>query len=123
MKIIVVDDNVIKAMNIESAVRSSNPAIQIISLRYADEVIKRIQEDKIDLIISDMQYSFSAGENISFDCGLKLIEEVRKISNIPIIICSSEHKDVPDEKNVYMVTYHPNSVDNKIDDVLSRIKI
>ena len=42
MKIIVVDDDVIKAMNIESAVRSFNPAIQIVSLRYADEVIKRI---------------------------------------------------------------------------------
>ena len=123
MKIIVVDDDVIKAINIESAVRSSSPAIQIVSLRYADEVIKRIQEDKIDLIISDMQYNFSADENISLDCGLKLIEEVRKISNIPIIICSSEHKDVPDEKNVYMVTYHPNSIDNRIDDILSRIKI
>ena len=123
MKIIVVDDDVIKAMNIESAVRSSNPAIQIVSLRYADEVIKRIQEDKIDLIISDMQYSFSAGENILLDCGLKLIEKVRKTSNIPIIICSSEHKDVPDEKNVYMVTYHPNSIDTRIDDILSRIKI
>jgi len=123
MKIIVVDDDVIKAINIESAVRSYNPAIQIVSLRYADEVIKRIQEDKIDLIISDMQYSFSACENISLDCGLKLIEKVRKISNIPIIICSSEHKDIPNEKNVYMVTYHPNSIDNRIDDILSRIKI
>ena len=70
-----------------------------------------------------MQYSFSAGENISLDCGLKLIEKVRKISNIPIIICSSEHKDIPNEKNVYMVTYHPNSIDNRIDDILSRIKI
>ena len=122
MKIIVVDDDVIKAMNIESAVRSFNPSIQIISLRYVEDVIKKIQEQKIDLIISDMQYSFAQNESISIDCGLKLIKNVRKISNIPIVICSSEHKDVPDDKNVYMITYHENSIDSRIEDVLSRIR-
>ena len=53
-------------------------------------------EDKIDLIVTDMQYPLEAGETVDEEAGFKLIERMEKEKiDIPVIVCSSLNYSIP----------------------------
>lgn len=53
-------------------------------------------ENKIGLIVTDMQYPLKAGEAVDEEAGFKLIERMEKEKiDIPIIVCSSLNYRIP----------------------------
>ena len=53
-------------------------------------------EEKIDLIVTDMQYPMKEGKTIDEEAGFKLIEKMEKEKiDIPIIVCSSLNYSIP----------------------------
>ena len=53
-------------------------------------------EDKIGLIVTDMQYPLGEGEAVAEEAGLKLIERMEKEKiEIPVIVCSSLNYRIP----------------------------
>ena len=53
-------------------------------------------EDKIDLIVTDMQYPLETGEAVDEEAGFRLIERMQKEKiDIPVIVCSSIDYSIP----------------------------
>ncbi len=98
IKAVVVDDDVFKGNDIRKALEF-NGVRNIITLRNQEKLWEQIYhgEDKIDLIVTDMQYPLEAGEAVDEDAGFKLIERLKKEKiNIPVIVCSSLNYCIPD---------------------------
>lgn len=98
IKAVIVDDDVFKGNDIRK-VLEFNGIRNIITLRNQEKLWEQIYhgEDKIDLIVTDMQYPLEAGEAVDEDAGFKLIERMKKEKiNIPVIVCSSLNYCIPD---------------------------
>ncbi len=98
IKVIIADDDVIKGVDIRKALEF-NGIRNIMTVRNQEKLWEQIYhgEDKVDLIVTDMQYPLEAGEAIDKEAGLKLIERMKKEKiDIPIIVCSSLNYSIPD---------------------------
>ena len=95
---VIADDDVFKETNIRKALEF-NGIRNIISVRNQKKLWEQIYhgEDKIDLIVTDMQYPLEAGEAVRKEAGFKLIERMEKEKiRIPVIVCSSLNYRIPD---------------------------
>lgn len=98
IKAVIVDDDVFKGADIRKALEF-NGVRDIITVRNQEKLWEQIYhgEDKIDLIVTDMQYPLEAGEAVDEEAGFKLIERMEKEKiHIPVIACSSLNYSIPD---------------------------
>lgn len=98
IKAVIVDDDVFKGTDIRKALEF-NGVRDIITVRNQEKLWEQIYhgEDKIDLIVTDMQYPLKAGEAVDKEAGWKLVERMKKEKiDIPVIICSSLNYNIPD---------------------------
>ena len=97
IKAVVVDDDVIKGVDIRKALES-NGIRNITTVRNQEKLWEQIYqgEEKINLIVTDMQYPLEAGKMIDEEAGIKLIERLEKEKiDIPVIVCSSLNYSIP----------------------------
>ena len=97
IKAVIVDDDVFKGTDIRKALEF-NGIRNIMTVRNQEKLWEQIYrgEDKIDLIVTDMQYPLEAGEAVDEEAGLKLIERMEKEKiDIPVIVCSSLNYSIP----------------------------
>ena len=97
IKVVVADDDVFKGNDIRKALEF-NGIRNIMSVRNQEKLWEQIyhSEDKIDLIVTDMQYPLESGEPVDEEAGLKLIERMKKEKiDIPVIVCSSLNYSIP----------------------------
>jgi len=97
IKAVIADDDVFKGHDIRKALEF-NGIRNIISVRNQKKLWEQIYhgEDKIDLIVTDMQYPLGAGEAVDEEAGFKLIERLEKEKiDIPVIVCSSLNYRIP----------------------------
>lgn len=98
IKAVIVDDDVFKGTDIRKALEF-NGVRNIMTVRNQKKLWEQIYhgEDKIDLIVTDMQYPLEAGGAVDDEAGLKLIERMKKEKiDIPVIVCSSLNYRIPD---------------------------
>ena len=97
IKAVVVDDDVFKGADIRKALEF-NGIRNVMTVRNQEKLWEQIYlgEDKIDLIVTDMQYPLEAGEAVDEEAGFKLIERMEKEKiDIPVIVCSSLNYSIP----------------------------
>ncbi len=95
---VIADDDVFKEINIRKALEF-NGIRNITAVRNQKKLWEQIYhgEDKIDLIVTDMQYPLEAGEAVDKEAGFKLIERMEKEKiRIPVIVCSSSNYKLSD---------------------------
>lgn len=75
IRVIIADDDVFKGFDIRKALEF-NGVRNIMTVRNQEKLWEQIYhgEDKIDLIVTDMQYPLEAGEAVDEDAGFKLIK-------------------------------------------------
>ena len=94
LRVLVVDDNIIKSMDIKKALEFNGIRdIQLVGNQAAvwEKIEKGEESDKkIDLIVTDMHYPLNPGQVADHNAGFILLDELkRKGKDIPVIICSS----------------------------------
>lgn len=97
IKAVIADDDVLKRADIRKALEF-NGVRNIMTVRNQEQLWEQIyhDEDKIDLIVTDMQYPLEAGEAVDEEAGLKLIERMKQEEiDIPVIVCSSLNYSIP----------------------------
>ena len=97
IKAVVVDDDVFKGSDIRKALEF-NGIKSIMTVRNQEKLWEQIcrGEEKIGLIVTDMQYPLGEGEAVDEEAGLKLIERMEKEKiEIPVIVCSSLNYRIP----------------------------
>ncbi len=123
IKAVIVDDDVIKGADIREALEF-NGVRNIMTVRNQEKLWEQIYhcEDKIDLIVTDMQYPLEAGEAVDEEAGLKLIERMNKEKiDVPVIVCSSLNYSIPDILG--SVWYNElNDLDSSFKEVLGRLE-
>ena len=123
IKVVIVDDDVFKGADIRKALEF-NGVRDIITVRNQEKLWEQIYhgEDKIDLIVTDMQYPLEAGEAVDEEAGFKLIERMEKEKiHIPVIVCSSLNYSIPDILgNVWYSNL--NDIDLKFKEVLGKLE-
>lgn len=115
-KAVVVDDDVFKGADIRKALEF-NGIRNVIIVRNQEKLWNQIYhgEDKIDLIVTDIQYPLEAGETVDEEAGFKLIERMEKEKiDIPVIVCSSLNYSIP---NILGSVWY-----NELSDLNSRFK-
>lgn len=98
IKAIIVDDDVFKRTDIRKALEF-NGIRNIITVGSQEKLWEQIYqgEDKIDLIVTDIQYPLEEGEAADEEAGFKLIERMKKEKiDIPVIVCSSLNYSISD---------------------------
>ena len=98
IKAVIVDDDVFKGIDIQKALEF-NGIQNIMTVRDQEKLWEQIydSEDKIDLIVTDMQYPLKAEGAIDEEAGFKLMERMEKEKiDIPVIVCSSLNYRIPD---------------------------
>lgn len=97
LRAVIVDDDVFKGIDIRKALEF-NGIRDIMTVRNQEELWEQIYQgkDKIDLIVTDMQYPLEVGEVIDEEAGFKLIERMNEEKiGIPLIVCSSLNYNIP----------------------------
>ena len=98
--VLIVDDSIIKSMDIRKALEFNGiKDIQLVGNQAAVwEAIEKGEETgkRIDLIVTDMQYPLNPGQDVEHNAGFILLDELkRKEKDIPVIICSSINYNEP----------------------------
>ena len=96
--ILLIEDNIYKAIDIERALESCGIA-NIIRVGFQEDAHDKIEEGaSFDLIITDMRYPLHRGGDADNEAGFKLIEWLKeKDLDIPVVICStSNYESVPE---------------------------
>ena len=123
---LIVDDEVIKYMEIKKALEFSGiREIQIVGDQEAvwEEIEKAENRgEKFDLIVTDMHYPLREREKPNPDAGFILLDEMEKRGyQIPVIICSSLNFREP--RALGCVWYRENgNLEFDFKDVLQRMK-
>ena len=97
IKVIIADDDAIKRADIRKALEF-NGIRNFVTVRDQEKLWEQIYhgEDKIDLIVTDMQYPLETGEAVDEEAGFRLIERMQKEKiDIPVIVCSSIDYSIP----------------------------
>lgn len=97
IKAVIADDDVFKGADIRKALEF-NGVRNIMAVRNQEKLWEQIYhgEDRIDLIVTDMQYPLEAGQAVDEEAGLKLIERMKEEKiDIPVILCSSLNYSIP----------------------------
>ena len=124
IKAVIADDDVFKGNDIRKALEF-NGVRNIMTVRNQEKLWEQIYhgEDKIDLIVTDMEYPLETGEAVDKDAGFKLIERMKKEKiDIPVIVCSSsDYRDsIPDILG--SVWYNElNDLDSNFKEVLGKL--
>ena len=122
-KAVVVDDDVFKGADIRKALEF-NGIRNVMIVRNQEKLWNQIYhgEDKIDLIVTDMQYPLEAGETVDEEAGFKLIERMEKEKiHIPVIVCSSLNYSIPNILG--SVWYNElNDLNSKFKEALSKLE-
>lgn len=116
IKVVIADDDVFKGIDIRKALEF-NGISNIMTVRNQEKLWEQIYqgEDKIDLIVTDMQYPLEVGETVDEEAGFKLIERMEKEKiDIPVIVCSSLNYSIP---NILGSVWY-----NKLNDLNSNFK-
>ena len=116
IKAVIADDDVFKGIDIRKALEF-NGISNIITVRNQEKLWEQIYqgEEKIDLIVTDMQYPLEVGEVVDKEAGFKLIERMEKEKiDIPVIVCSSLNYSIP---NILGSVWY-----NKLNDLNSNFK-
>lgn len=101
LNVLVVDDNVFKAVEIKKALEF-NRIRNIVLVRNQEAVWSEIDKSKengesIDLIVTDMHYPLEPGLEADHDAGFILLERMKERGiKIPVIICSTRNFHSPD---------------------------
>ena len=123
IKAVVVDDDVFKGATIRKALEF-NGVRNIMTVRNQEKLWEQIYhgEDKIDLIVTDMQYPLEAGEVVDEEAGFKLIERMKEEKiEIPVIVCSSLNYSIPNILG--SVWYNKlNDLDSNFKEVLGKLE-
>ena len=114
-KVLLLEDNIYKAMDIISALRFCGINNRdVIWEHYQDVGFGRIQEcnkqnTPIQLIVTDMHYPLCAGAESDREAGFKLMERLKQEGlNIPVIICSTGNFESLSSEVLGTVHYNPN---------------
>ncbi|MCI8693053.1 MAG: response regulator [Lachnospiraceae bacterium] len=122
-KAVVVDDDVFKGADIRKALEF-NGIRNVMIVRNQEKLWNQIYhgEDKIDLIVTDMQYPLEAGAAVDKEAGFKLIERMEKEKiHIPVIVCSSLNYSIPNILG--SVWYNElNDLNSKFKEALSKLE-
>lgn len=123
IRAVIVDDDVFKGNDIRKALEF-NGVRNITIVRNQEKLWEQIYhgEDKIDLIVSDMQYPLEEGGAVDAEAGFKLIERMGKEKiDIPVIICSSLNYSIPD---ILGCVWHNrlNDLDANFKEILGKLK-
>ncbi len=122
-KAVVVDDDVFKGADIRKALEF-NGIRNVMIVRNQEKLWNQIYhgEDKIDLIVTDMQYPLEAGAAVNKEAGFKLIERMEKEKiHIPVIVCSSLNYSIPNILG--SVWYNElNDLNSKFKEALSKLE-
>lgn len=122
-KVVVVDDDVFKGADIRKALEF-NGIRNVMIVRNQEKLWNQIYhgEDKIDLIVTDMQYPLEAGGAVDEEAGFKLIERMEKEKiDIPVIVCSSLNYSIPNILG--SVWYNElNDLNSKFKEALSKLE-
>ena len=122
-KAVVVDDDVFKGAEIRKALEF-NGIRNVMIVRNQEKLWNQIYhgEDKIDLIVTDMQYPLEAGAAVDKEAGFKLIERMEKEKiHIPVIVCSSLNYSIPNILG--SVWYNElNDLNSKFKEALSKLE-
>ena len=104
MKVLVIEDTVLKYVDISRNIRRCCEAecTQVKTLDEAKQIIEEMPENEpFDLFVTDMHYPIGTGAEDDTRAGFKFIEFVtEKELEIPIIICSTIKFRADDMKNV-----------------------
>ena len=100
-RVLIVDDDVLKLIDIERSLAGCgiNRVETANNQEDAWDIICRNAGtvNEIDIIVSDMQYPISGGEDIDVEAGTKLIDRLRDNDiSVAVIICSSIDYNIPD---------------------------
>lgn len=110
LKVLVVDDDFIKAMDIKRALEM-NDIRDILTVRNQEAVWEEVEKEengKIDLIVTDMNYPMYPGGDINPEAGFVLLDKIEQRDlNIPVIICSTRNFREP--KALGIIRYHKNA--------------
>lgn len=126
-KVLLLEDNLNKAMDVKSAL--SFCGIQdIIWEKYQDTGIERIYEHAkqgapIQLIVTDMQYPLRSGDKIDEEAGFKLLERLKQEQlDIPVIICSTGNFENAASEILGAVYYNPNrDLDRDLKSIIDKL--
>ena len=122
-KAVVADDDVFKGADIRKALEF-NGIRNVMIVRNQEKLWNQIYhgEDKIDLIVTDMQYPLEAGAAVDKEAGFKLIERMEKEKiHIPVIVCSSLNYSIPNILG--SVWYNElNDLNSKFKEALSKLE-
>lgn len=123
IKAVIVDDDVFKGMDIRKALEH-NGVRNIVTVRNQEKLWEQIYqgEEKIDLIVTDMQYPLETGGAVDEEAGFKLIGRMEKEGiDIPTIVCSSLNYSIPNILG--SVWYNElNDLDSNFEEVLGRLE-
>ena len=113
--VILLEDNIYKAMDIKSALRFCGINDRdVIWEKYQDVGFERIQEyarqnTPIQLIITDMHYPLRAGAESDWEAGFKLLKRLKQEElDVPVIICSTGNFESVASEVLGTVYYNPN---------------
>lgn len=101
LQVLVVDDDVFKAVDIKKALEF-NGIRHIILVRNQEAVWDELDKSKeagntINLIVTDMHYPLEPGMEADYNAGYILLEQLKERGmKIPIIICSTQNFHSPD---------------------------
>lgn len=123
---VIVDDSIIKAIEIRKALEF-NRIIDVDIVRNQEQLWEKIYDsekngNRVNLIVTDMRYPLTAGADTDIEAGFKLIERMEQENiNIPIIICSSSNYE--SVKGILgSVWYRQNDdINTQFKEVLSRL--
>ena len=110
MKVLIVEDTVIKFIDIKRALTEICRDIEIVhvrSLNSAKNILDEAGEEEYQLIVTDMRYPEENYRQELLDAGFQLIEYVNeKRLGIPMIICSTSRFLDRDEGVIGTVQYN-----------------
>lgn len=101
MKILVIEDEAIKYIEVQKAIEYSGVR-EPEHVRNQEDAFELIYESiksgsPYDAVVTDMQYPLERGASIDKEAGSKLIERFKKENiNIPVIICSQSNISEPE---------------------------
>ena len=122
---VIVDDDPIKRVAIRRALEF-NGLRNIMTVGNQEKLWEQIYhgEDKLDLIVTDMEYPLEAGRAPDTEAGVKLIERMKEEKiDIPVIVCSSAdcRNNIPDILGIIWYNER-NDLDFDFKEVLGRLK-